>query len=278
MTSGETATGGGGWEILQATARGANKKYSQDSHRIAHTGDRGAWLLAVADGHGSEGYFRSDKGSKWAVDEFIRSVLPFAGRLAERGADTASWHSFKEEAQELQKDICRRWRRRALLHEANHPSHGLPDETGRFAKSVVPYGSTLVAAVVTRPMAFFWQIGDGNAVLIGPDGAPDFPFGEDEDFGDETESLCQPEPWRRMRFAWRRLSAPGTASLVVLSTDGLAKSYAERDGFRRFATDLHGSLGKRGPERVREQLPGWLERAAQFSGDDTTLIAAYAGA
>ena len=99
--------------------------------------------------------------------------------------------------------------------------------------------------------------------------------GEEPEVGDDTDSLCQPEAWTRMRVYTRPLEPLGRRALVIANTDGLSKSYAMDDGYLKFASDVHGALDRDGAERVQSQLKSWLTRASGFSGDDTTLVGVY---
>ncbi|WP_194908263.1 protein phosphatase 2C domain-containing protein [Catenulispora rubra] len=277
------------WQVLQGTVRGANKKYSQDRHNVSFVGGDQAVVLVVADGHGSRIHARSHLGAQWAVEAFTRCATPFARRLLEfetEGRNGASWPVLYQEAKAMPRSICRLWRERARIHEANGPSDGTVP-AGRIVgvPQLVAYGSTVVGAVVTGHHVVCWRLGDGDIVLMG-DGVRHGEdrgggtlvrlFAEDDDIGDDTDSLCGPEPWYRMRVHGRPLTGLGRHKLILLNTDGLSKSYRDMEGYEAFATDLHERLSSRSVEWAQPRLNSWLERSAGFSGDDTTLVAAYA--
>lgn len=278
------------WQILHGSVRGVHKKFSQDRHGVSFVVGNQAVVLVVADGHGSPIHARSHLGAQWAVEAFTRCAAPFARRLAafetERGDDT-SWPALYQEAKAMPRSICRLWRERARIHEANGPSDGTV-AGGRIVgvPRLVAYGSTLVGAVVTGHHVVCWRLGDGDIVLMGDGVHGDEEhsgestlirlFAEDDDIGDDVDSLCGPEPWYRMRVHGRPLSGLGRHKLVLLNSDGLSKSYREIEGYEAFARDLHERLSSRGVEWAEPRVPSWLERSAGFSGDDTTLVAAYA--
>src|SRR5580658_4443291 len=62
------------WRAFGASVRGASHYQSgvpnQDAFRVADLGERGqrGLVAAVADGHGNLRHFRSDRGSRYAVD------------------------------------------------------------------------------------------------------------------------------------------------------------------------------------------------------------------
>ncbi|WP_344522109.1 protein phosphatase 2C domain-containing protein, partial [Streptomyces rectiviolaceus] len=87
----------GGWAILSATVKGVGKKYSQDSCGARSVARGAAAVLTVADGHGSAAHFRSDLGSRWAVEEFTACAEGFAREVVRVGADAAGWNGLRAE-------------------------------------------------------------------------------------------------------------------------------------------------------------------------------------
>ncbi|MGW7073969.1 PP2C family serine/threonine-protein phosphatase [Streptomyces sp. NPDC054866] len=267
----------GSWALLSATVKGVGKKYSQDSGGVLSVAEGRAAVLTVADGHGSAAHFRSDLGSWWAVEEFTACAVGFALEAVRVGADATGWNGLRAEARRLPQQVAHRWRERALLHDCNSPAHG-----GRHVSApaddepdLAVYGSTLIGAVVTQSMLFCWQLGDGDIVLVDADGTPHTPLSTGPDMGDETDSLCEPEPWRKMRSHWQPFTG-GAPPVVLLSTDGLSKSFADHQGFLDFATGVTERAAAQGVPAVQAQLADWLERAAKYSGDDTTFVGAFA--
>ncbi|MGP4111035.1 protein phosphatase 2C domain-containing protein [Streptomyces sp. 4N509B] len=271
------------WEVIDAGVKGLKKEYSQDCRRARVEGGGRAAVLAVADGHGSAAHFRSDLGSRWAVEEFTACAREFVRRL-EDGGDEGSWRRLHATARELPRWLVLRWRRRVAFHEANAPSDGTRLATGPRgptaggppdARTYEVYGSTFVGAVVTRELLVCWQIGDGDVSVVWDDGRPEALLDSGPEIGDETESLCQSAAWRRFRVHWQPLTGPSGPPAVLLSTDGLSKSFAHHAGFLEFAAGVRERVVGEGTAAVREQLAGWLTKAATHSGDDATLVAAF---
>ncbi|MEU7580299.1 PP2C family serine/threonine-protein phosphatase [Streptomyces sp. NPDC041068] len=287
MTGPETTTRPGPaatapWTLLSGAVKGVAKRYSQDRSAALSVAGGRAIVLAVADGHGSAAHFRSDLGARWAVEEFTTCASTFAYEVVRVGDDAAGWTALREEARRLPQQVGHRWHRRTLLHESNSPARGdrrlrAAARTGPAERPEPPdlaaYGSTLIGAVLTEHMLFCWQLGDGDIVLVDDGGAPHTPLSTGPDMGDETDSLCEPEPWRKMRSHWQPFTG-GAPPCVLLSTDGLSKSFADHQGFLDFATGLGERAAEQGVAAVQAQLPDWLGRAAKFSGDDTTLVGA----
>ncbi|WP_159029919.1 PP2C family serine/threonine-protein phosphatase [Streptomyces marincola] len=266
------------FRLLAQGVTGHGKTHGQDSHAAFH-GPGGAVVLAVADGHGAARHFRSDLGSRWATEEFAVCARHFLARAhgdaaGGRGRQAVGAPAGLPVLRELARDLPRRlvhgWRQRVARHEASSPAHGRGGQPPAFDV----YGSTVLGAVLTPELLVCWQLGDGDVTLVWEDGPPHAPLYAGQDLGDETESLCQPEAWPRVRVHWQPLTGGGPPPAVLLSTDGLSKSFADRDGFLSFARGVRDRAAAEGTDRVQDKLADWLGHAATHSGDDTTLVGA----
>lgn len=266
------------WELLEGSVTGVGKAHSQDSRTVRPAADGRALVLAVADGHGAKAHFRSDLGARWAVEEFAQCAEGFAQEAVELGDDVAKWPILRAHVRSLPQQFVHRWRERALLHESNAPSDGATSARSlkELEKRLPVYGSTLVGAVVTARLLACWQLGDGDIVLLDGTGKADAPLFTGPDIGDETDSICQREAWRAVRTHWLPFTGGGPPRGVLLSTDGLSKSFAERSGFLQFAEEVGAMVAEQGTAHVRSRLTDWLAQAARHSGDDTTLVGAFA--
>lgn len=262
--------------VLSRSWMGANKQQNQDWFAIsrlslAQPGEQ-ATLLAVADGHGSKEYRRSDLGARYAVRAFQDTAAHFFA-----GTDPASLPK-SVALDEFPKELALRWRRSVVLHAANNPPDGaLPETAGErkatSERTLLLYGSTLIAALVAPNLFAAWQIGDGDLFFVGAKREGRLLLPQDgPDIGDETDSLCHKDAASRFRRLWQPNVRP---ALVSLSTDGLSKSFADHEGFHGFCTGLYERLERGDHEAVENNLPTWLARAADHSGDDTTLCALY---
>jgi hypothetical protein len=270
-----TATPGStAWTLLQGAVKGRNKKFSQDSSVARHIAGGAAVLLAVADGHGSKAHYRSDLGSRWAVEAFATCAGALAEDVVRRGGDEDHWPAVLAAARGLPQQIVHRWRDQVALHECNSPAGGDWRAVLSAGPDLIPYGSTLVGAVVVGRLLLCWQLGDGDIVLVDESGEPLVPLYEGPELGDEADSLCQPEAWRQMRIHWQRLPT-GRHTAVLISTDGLSKSFTDHKGFVSFAEGLRDRALDQGLGAVQGQLENWLSHAASYSGDDSTLVGAF---
>ncbi|MFI1282375.1 protein phosphatase 2C domain-containing protein [Streptomyces sp. NPDC020858] len=266
------------WDTLQGTVQGVNKTRNQDHYEAEGRGTAGQPLImAVADGHGSAAHARSHLGSRFAVDLFVQQARLFAALAEPRGdgqPPSLSWLMHYAE-HTLPRQLVSAWQEKALGHWERTRSPGEPGMDP--VDKLVLYGSTLVGAVLTPRVFAAWQLGDGELTVVTDDGRVTVPLAPDEaDLGDETESLCSPQAWLRVRTHWAPVTAPARAPrLVSVSTDGLSKSFASDTGFRQFMAGLDDRLAAEGTECVRAVLPQWLAKASRHSGDDTTLVAAW---
>ncbi len=266
------------WETLGESVQGVGKRHNQDWYACEGTGSGDEPLvLAVADGHGSARHARSGLGARFAVDRFLARGAEF-GRAARDCHEPGRLTRLMTYARDdFPRALVQDWREAALGHWERH--RPVADDGTREPgpdEKLVLYGTTLIGAVLTPWLFVAWQIGDGDLAVVEHDGTLRRPLAPaEEDLGDETESLCGPQAWRAVRMHWAPVfDEARTPRLVVLSTDGLSKSFASADGYREFVAGLDDRLTAQGSSGVREALPEWLRQASRYSGDDTTLAAA----
>ncbi|MEU8838158.1 protein phosphatase 2C domain-containing protein [Streptomyces roseus] len=255
-----------------------NKSRNQDYGEVAGRGTaEDPLIMAVADGHGSAAHARSHLGSRYAVDLFVQEARRFGALAQPRGDErqpSLAWlMHYAEHA--FPRQLVNAWRTKVLGNWERTSSHEEPELSEEH--KLLLYGSTLVGAVLTPRVFAAWQLGDGELTVVDDAGRVAVPLAPAEaDLGDETESLCTPEAWLRVRTYWAPVTAPWRAPrLIAVSTDGLSKSFASDGGFLQFMAGLDERLAKEGTATVRAVLPQWLARASQHSGDDTTLVAAW---
>ncbi|MEV6733551.1 PP2C family serine/threonine-protein phosphatase [Streptomyces sp. NPDC051364] len=266
------------WATLRESVQGVNKTRNQDYCEVAGRGTaEEPLIMAVADGHGSAVHARSHLGSRFAVDLFVEEARRFGALAQPRGEErppSLAWlMHYAEHA--FPRQLVSAWREKVLGNwerTSSHEEPGLSEE-----RKLLLYGSTLVGAVLTPRVFAAWQLGDGELTVVDDDGRVTVPLAPAEaDLGDETESLCSPAAWQRVRTHWAPVTAPSRAPrLVAVSTDGLSKSFASDRGFLQFMAGLDERLSAEGADTVRAVLPEWLAKASQHSGDDTTLVAAW---
>ncbi len=260
------------WEVLDTSVMGYGKTLNQDSVRTGGTGAANdPVILAVADGHGSASYPRSNVGARFAAELFAAKGREF-GALVRPGR--LPW--LRDYARyELPEQLVRDWQARVWAHWGRQPG---PEGADAPREEVLRmYGSTLIGAVLAPGLFVAWQLGDGELTVVDADGRVRLPLApEHAELGDETASLCLRKAWHLVRVHWEPLPEPARAPrLVALSTDGLSKSFASDAGFTEFTAGLYERLASRGLPGIEQDVPRWLEAASRHSGDDTTLALAH---
>jgi hypothetical protein len=116
------------------------------------------------------------------------------------------------------------------------------------------------------------QLGDGDIIAIGADGAAWRPLPEDPLLdGNATTSLCLPDAARFMRVACVGLT-PGSPTLVMAATDGYGNSFAADAGLLQAALEYSDMISSHGHDWVAAHLEPWLQETSTLgSGDDITL-------
>lgn len=270
------------WAVFSESVRGASHVRSgapnQDAVRVdVPSSSRRAALLAVADGHGSARCFRSDQGSRLAVDVAIRLSRLFLDDLL--GTPTASLKREIEHrlpsllVREWRKEVDEHWRRTPLaVHERE--ALGLkPEDPAPADTPYVAYGSTLLISAVSNQYVFHLQLGDGEILEVS--GKPPqayAPLPPDPSLiANETTSLCQKDAARLFRFGFRPIQGV-RPSLILVCTDGYSNAFACRDGFLQAGTDFLRLSREMKTRSLARCLKGWLtESSSSGSGDDVTL-------
>ena len=240
---------------------GANHRRSgkpcQDETGACAVGD--AVAAAVADGHGTSA--RADAGARIAVCEALAASIRFAQAMQAEAADI---RAVRQSARGFFRvRLVRAWKEQVRA------------AAGDADAALADYGSTVLTAVATPDYLLVGQLGDGDILLVGPDGSVEAPLpGDPASFGDETESLCLPGAEYAMRT--RALPAPEAGSLLLLATDGYSKSYESDADFRRIGPDYLDRVRRDGIDAVAARLPRYLDNVTtRGSGDDVALAMLY---
>jgi hypothetical protein len=273
------------WQVFGASVRGASHladgRPNQDA-MASWPGDSAAVpvaLVAIADGHGGARHFRSDVGSRIAVDVTVATLRALVPAL-----DAAT---DGERSQLVAVDIPQRivaaWTEAVRAHLAAHPITGpewLAMETAEGSGAVeavradplLAYGATLLASLATGKCVVITQLGDGDVLAVAADGSTTRPVPVDERLnGNLTTSICR----AGAESDFRGIALPAHAArpaLILLSTDGYANSFKSDADFLQVGRDFLRMITDDGIASVSAELPGILDHASQNgSGDDITL-------
>ncbi len=259
-----------GWTPLSATTIGSvhvrDQVPIQDAVLTWSDHSAGQAVVAVADGHGHKLHFRSDTGAALAVVsavEELRRVLPDLDAAPDEEAA-------REILRQAGAALVATWTAKVEHHLLANPYSPVEDDLGAGADPLRAYGTTVLAAAAVGDTMAFWQIGDGDSVLVSPSGVATRPLPEDPDLdGLHTSSLCQPRPLDSLRVA---VVDAHEVALVFLCTDGFGRSRVDADGWwRQTGEQLLEFSRARGLPWIREQLPEWLAEPALIGGDDTNM-------
>ncbi|MFZ9738381.1 MAG: PP2C family serine/threonine-protein phosphatase [Prochlorotrichaceae cyanobacterium] len=255
------------------------------------------WVLTVADGHGSGKSFRSEIGSRLAVD----TAAAYLWDCFCQPNLQLSYEAIYDLCQtQLPERLVRLWGEAVQEHLQANPFteeelQRLPTAEEVIGAGTTPqskrldpqqlrqnyaYGTTLLGVVITDRFILYLQLGDGDIICVDSSGKSDRPFAKDPSLiANETTSLCLANAWQHCRVKLTPLSAP--PSLIFVSTDGYANSFPTEEDFLETVTDylrwlreqahLEGadqSLNDRIEQELSESLADISQRG---SGDDITV-------
>ena len=265
------------WHVIMGSARGAAHHAAglpnEDSSAQQVIGDPPAGVVvAVADGHGHERHFRSAAGSALAVDVACQVASRLAADLGARTREDEVDGAVRDD---LVRGIVLHWRAAVGKHIAMRPYTAEEQSALDLAGDgpEIPYGATLLLAMVAGRWLVCAQIGDGDLLAIRPDGRSFHPVAGDSRLdGQRTTSLCQPDAVASFRTSAHNLREMPLLALLV-ATDG----YGNAQSADRWQPGVGRDLARLAAEHDRRwfewQVPSWAERCASAdgSGDDTTI-------
>jgi serine/threonine protein phosphatase PrpC len=227
--------------------------------------------VAIADGHGDQRHDRSRIGSALAVQAAVEELVTFHRMYADNKLVQSLRGEFRAD---FPRRVTRRWREAVDLDARGRDTSFLAS-TGSPDSVYTRYGSTLLAALVTPAMILIGQIGDGDIVIVRPDGTLECPIATDTSvIGKETRSLSS----RDAHLLWRMATLDrGSGGILIMATDGVSDSFDASQGeeFLRFVTSLADRVKQYGIQNVADAMSGWLDRYSELaSGDDMTLVLA----
>ena len=264
-------------ESVQGASHKRQGKPCQDSHRIDL--NKEIAIISVADGHGSESCPYSKTGSVIAVNVFNAVMAAYYSSYHKRrnGMNALLRFLNREGEVKVAKTIDAEWKRRVYKQHCNNhrevplKSDGTPDKEKVYRL----YGSTLLGVFISKDYIFSLQLGDGDITyidkeLIAPVLTPD------KSLGVETHSISGIDSWRRVKSCIQIRKNKTEPHLYMLTTDGMANSYATQAEFENSCKEYFETIQENGFEAVEDNLNGWLnETSEQGCGDDVTAVFAY---
>jgi serine/threonine protein phosphatase PrpC len=262
------------WQVITGSARGAAHRASglPNQDAVASQGAPGGVVAAIADGHGHIRHFRSADGAALAVDVACRLASRTAAGLA---AEATGEEQAARAGQDLARAVVADWRSAVAGQLEVRPYTAEEQSILDLAADtpVIPYGATLLVAVIAGRWLVCAQIGDGDMLAVRPDGSSFSPVaGDDRLDGRRTTSLCQPDALASFRTSAHDLSRVSLTALL-LATDGYGNALADEPWQPGVGRDLAGLAAGHDHHWFGREVPGWTQRcaSAEGSGDDTTI-------
>jgi len=225
--------------------------------------------IAIADGHGDPRHDQSRTGSALAVQAAVDELTAFH----RMHMHTIPQHILRSEFKaDFPRRVTRRWRE-AVLADAGQREIALSPGGSPGPDDYTRYGSTLISALIVADTILIGQIGDGDIVLVRPDGTVECPIPCDTRLvGNATQSLSS----RDAHLLWRTATLDrGAGGVLIAATDGVSDSFDGSEGqeFLKFVKSLVARVHEFGIENVALSMKGWLDRYSELaSGDDMPLV------
>jgi serine/threonine protein phosphatase PrpC len=243
-------------------------------------------IACVADGHGGNKYFRSDKGSVLAVQVAEKALFDFCGTTARAklaffhnitGNEAIKANNIQPKLKQLESNIIYNWRNDVQQHLKDNPFTEAEVEFCKENKIVIDddpsnmmfiYGTTLLASLVSDSFWFVIQIGDGKCVVLENKENIYNPITEDERlaFG-KTTSLCDNDALSKFREAYGFSQIIG----LTVATDGISDSF-EPEKYLQFNKELYDKFTSF-PDTAEAELKAFLPDISERGSRDDVSIA-----
>lgn len=235
--------------LMEGYAHSAIGKYHID-HSMPCQDSSGMYLgsdygvVAISDGHSDYHCFRSDVGSKIAVDVSISCIKSKLSQGAKSFFDILC----DDECHELIEEILSEWKNCVQAYDNQNPAS--EEEWSRVREimkkkvgdaddyefqlelnSIIDnlflrYGCTLRIGIISKEGYLAISIGDGGTLVLFPDGSSISPLPPDEETqGSETYSICDPDATSLFKFKYEM--RPVLA--ISVNSDGIQHLCSESD-------------------------------------------------
>lgn len=249
-------------------------KVCQDSS--GHYSDNSMTVVVVADGHGSDNYPRTDRGSSFAVEATITAIKEFVKTVEDSAIDISQ--DSDSYLEQLAKNILANWYAAVDADLEKYPfsEEELSKVSDKYKKKYMSgqrlekaYGTTLIAACQTNNYWFGIQIGDGKCVCISQDGSMYEPIPWDEDCqANITTSICDSEAIEEFRYCFMKECPVAT----LMGTDGIDDSYANSEEMYVLYRSILAIFAEHGCETGENEIKAFLPGLSRKgSGDDVTI-------
>lgn len=219
-------------------------------------------MAVVADGHGGDKYFRSDRGAQFATIAADATIGYFMFQTEKMTKmPKGDW------LRQLCATIITQWQR---LIEKDYQAEPFQTD-GRWQEA---YGTTLIVAVRTEQYFFALQIGDGTCVTMDENGKCRQPIPKDKKcFLNRTTSLCDTDAINNFRTVFMDKDLPMTA---FVASDGVDDTYTSNKVLYSFYNKLNEMFHQnkwKAEMNLEAFLPSMSEKG---SHDDISIAGLFA--
>ncbi|MBR1724053.1 MAG: protein phosphatase 2C domain-containing protein [Ruminococcus sp.] len=228
-------------------------------------------IAVVADGHGSKKHFRSNIGSKCAVEATVEVVEKF---LTSEGFYETFPERRHQVIQNIEKQVIACWNEKVNAHHDENPVTVVekkPFTHDEFAEIPVEsyYGTTLIVGVMCKDFAFGFQLGDGSLVTVLEDGTTSMPMDYNESNpANITSSMCNANA--ASMFAEFYQTEPRVAAIFA-STDGLYTTFGGEQAFFDYHTLIASQLID--VDKVRASVENNITKRTHYGTEDDISFA-----
>lgn len=279
----------------QGESHKADNKPCQDASFSA-VSDDGLAMAIVCDGHGGERYFRSDVGSRLAVDVICDSVKTFVENIDKNlfiGKPYTAQEAITSEEvvrkqtpidvafRQLFSSIIYQWNQKIAEHATNTPvseweQEHVPqkylDELTTNETFEKLYGCTLMVFVQTPDYWFAFHLGDGKCISFQKEPLWSFPIPwDDRCFLNKTTSICDSNAINEFRYCYE---GDGHFPMAVfLGSDGMDDSFGEDANLVNFYIQVVKMLVTDGLDETIKSIESDLPQLSKIGSKDDMSIA-----
>jgi len=271
------------WNVTGGTRRGMSHVQSdlknQDAIRYLVSREAATVVLAVADGHGSDLCFRSDVGSRIAVETAVEVLTGFANT----GRCEFGYNIRYQDGAALAEKLTQSWRTAVNRDLGSEPITktewgNLVARQGWQGRDIIErhpelaYGSTILAVLATETYVLSMQLGDGDILFLDSQGRTRRAIPEN----DRVVVKSMPSLWWQNAAAEMRIhlhhGVADLPALILAATDGYAKSCEYNKEFLNIGSHYLETARAEGYDRVEKRLEGFLNEASSYKGADDITV------
>lgn len=266
---------------LRGGAHKQNGKPMQD-FSSAVRGD-GFDIAIVCDGHGSDKHFRSHVGSRLATEVVEEKFIEFA--KAYPTYEDAS-KDFKRKSERLRLSIVAAWMKKIDKDCIDNPftedelKCGVDPGVDYFSRytKLVPYGTTVLAVLLSTNYYLALMIGDGAIIRMTPNGDAVEEAFEGKKLGDRVESMCNQDAAFKIYTKCVKIEEDEKDMAFALCSDGYCESEAfkTRESMCNWPKKYINVIAKYTLEEARTGISGQLAQISDVSmaQDDISIAIA----